>query len=166
MNQMTRKKFAIVTLGSLGVYAGLVLGLAAVFPELNLFQPEGVGQVYTALFAYWTGIEFQKLFFMMAYSFMGMFTADLPFTLFFAAFYILIFVWIWAGVRRLRALRRSAWWVLLGFIPYVGVALYLYLLVWPAPGLPSGGENCPACSAPRVAGSAVCEYCGHKFAEK
>ena len=44
-------------------------------------------------------------------------------------------------------------------------ALYLYLLVWPSPVLPSGEENCPACSAPRVAGSAVCEYCGHQFAK-
>lgn len=130
---MTRFKFVMVTLASLGVYLIFVLALAAIFPELKFGQPDSAFQIYTAFFIYWTRIALKSLFFLVAYSFMAIFTADLPFVLFFAAFYAINIFWMWAAVQRLRFIRHSGWWVLISLIPYVSVTFYLYLLFWPSP---------------------------------
>ena len=176
---MTRLKFALYTLGSVGVYLIVVLGVPTIFPDLNLVQPAGAVQFLVFVFDYWKTFALGRLLPLMAYFFLALFSPDFSISLFYGAFYAVVLLWMWAEVQRLRYFRHSGWWFLLNFIPYVAVGFYLYLLFRPSPITETGPAfesedellqkeemgNCPDCGTPRRNGSAFCPSCGHKLAD-
>lgn len=101
-------------------------------------------------------------------------------------------VMVWACVRRLHDLDKSAWWVLpfcpLAFIPYLGAGVILVAIIvigclpgtpgtnrfgrapgtplpWDAGGSPVTAGFCPQCGEPLEPGQKFCPKCGTAVVE-
>lgn len=61
---------------------------------------------------------------------LGFLVSDVFFILFFIVFLALFLPWLAAGARRMHDVNKSAWWVLLTFVPFASLAL-MYFQVQP-----------------------------------